>query len=444
MGPGISFSKRLIAVIMVIIILVPLLGSAFFGRDVPEEVPEVIEESVVPDWVPIPFDGNPYTVHPRLRVDDGENVHVVYLGGFIAFNNVTGNDSDIDEGNSTWDQLYYARFGPDGNLTHGPIQVNTEEEGPWAPAIALDSKGQMHIAYGSEREGKPSEVAYVRIGVDGEVDVGPIIISTDDTRSIRPNIEVDSNNNAHIVYTESLGGTPKSPFTYEIRYSKVDASGKLVVENKHWSSYYLEVDSLVDIAIDSRDIIHVVYITQTVQWINMEIHYHRFDNNGNPLGVDRRLTHIYSVGYVPKVAIGPDDSVHIAWYDDALDPEFGKGIWYMVLGPTGMVRKTPSDVSNGSHAGYIFDSFTLDIMVDSDNTAYIQWFQGANIWYNTFTVDDYDKKDGIFLSKGLQGESTLDSKDRLWHIETDLFVYRNVTWPMFTFRNVWLQNGGCT
>ncbi len=80
------------------------------------------------------------------------------------------------------------------------------------------------------------------------------------------------------------------------------------------------------IAIDSDDVIHVVYYSTMFGGNNREIIYMRSEDDGYSWTEPVRITNASGDSRVPDITIGPDDVIHVVWTDDRSTP--GEGIYY--------------------------------------------------------------------------------------------------------------------
>lgn len=71
-----------------------------------------------------------------------------------------------------------------------------------------------------------------------------------------------------------------------------------------------------DIQVDSSGVVHVVYYSTKINSNNREIFYCRSTDFGVSWEDPVRLTNATRDSRIPKLAIGPDDSLNVAWHDD--------------------------------------------------------------------------------------------------------------------------------
>ncbi|MFC1871596.1 PKD domain-containing protein [Chloroflexota bacterium] len=254
------------------------------------------------------------------------------------------------------------------------IQVTDTESYADQPAVAIDSDGNVHIAYSDDYGTDVYEIFYTMLNSNGDTLIAPTLITPDDDyKSKRPSIVVDSDDYVHIVwqaYDEDVS-------ELEVFYTKLDPgeddqSGDTADE----SEITIVDDMLISeddgdyaqnprMAIDSDDNLHVVWNEYTLE----EIFYTKLDNDGDTLIDDIQLTAGQEQWRANAgVAIDSDDNVHIAWcgYDDESTYE----IFYMMLdGDNGDVLIDDTRLTEDD--GY--DSRRPSIAVDSDDNVFIVW-----------------------------------------------------------------------
>ena len=212
----------------------------------------------------------------------------------------------------------------------GPeIRVTDSEERADQPDVAVDSNGNVHIAYFDEYGTTYREIWYTMLDSSGNTLIDDTRISTDnDDNSKHPTIVVDSNDMVHILWAESR-------FTYEIWYTKLDPSQDDQNGDAADPAAITVVDdiALTDLdtflthprmAVDSNDDIHIVW---EEDW--GEVHYMKIDNNGNVLVDTIHIRECSSRYGRPDVVVDSNDDVHVTWndYEDTDQDE----VYYMML-----------------------------------------------------------------------------------------------------------------
>jgi phage terminase large subunit-like protein len=122
-----------------------------------------------------------------------------------------------------------------------------------------------------------------------------------------PDIAADSSGNIHVVWYDD------TPGNLEVYHKKSTDGGttwravKRISETVGWSEFPV-------LTVDSNNTLHVVWNDDTPD--NLEIYYGRSTDGGVAWDAAKRLTWNSGGSCVPAIAAGPDDTVHIVWYDD--------------------------------------------------------------------------------------------------------------------------------
>ncbi len=140
----------------------------------------------------------------------------------------------------------------------------------------------------------------------------------DSDHSWRPEGATNSEGDIFIVIDDDRGGN------FNIYLKKSTSHGTIFNPDKPLTTESSN-EFYPSIAIDSSDVIHVVYYTTEFGSSNREIMYLRSATNGTTWDDAVRLTNAYGDSRVPDIAIGPDDTVHVAWFDDRTT---GEGFYY--------------------------------------------------------------------------------------------------------------------
>ena len=115
------------------------------------------------------------------------------------------------------------------------------------PDLAVDDDGVVHVVYND------SGIQYTYSDDYGDTWSTPLAVTSTVSPTRRPVVALDSNGNVHIAYTIT-----NSSSYQEIYYSKVDSSGALVIEELALTSSASVYDEIPEIAVDSSDYVHVV------------------------------------------------------------------------------------------------------------------------------------------------------------------------------------------
>jgi hypothetical protein len=121
-----------------------------------------------------------------------------------------------------------------------------------------------------------------------------------------PSSAVDSDNNVHILWTDSRAGN------WNLYYTKLDSNGNILIDDTKItpSACYQFTECDRQIAADSQGNMHIVWR------VGNAIYYMKLDNNGNWLSPDIRLTSYGGASMSPSIAADSNNKVHVVWYDN--------------------------------------------------------------------------------------------------------------------------------
>ncbi len=182
-----------------------------------------------------------------------------------------------------------------------------------------------------------------------------------------------------------------------------------------------------DVAVDSAGVVHVVYYSTKIANDNREIYYARSTDNGATFEDPVRLTDATRDSRIPKIAVGPDDSLNIAWHDNRTGSS-DYNIYFKRSDDGGDTWTDDLMVADTSD-----ESEEAAIAVGGDGVIHITWEEFSG-WYagNTFYARSID--DGLNFSSPVQLSSgTYDGRgyhsdvvaDDLGHVYV---VFHYVPW----------------
>jgi len=171
---------------------------------------------------------NDYYRHPVIAIDDNDVVHVVWVG------------SDWhDEDCHVWYRKYTDSWQPAVKILDG-----IPDQGNAGPSLAVDSQGDLHVAWIGEVGG----IGQIRYRKQTSGIWGAIQDLTNDVNDqYHPCIAIDSNDNLHITWYDIAD--------VAIRYIKYDGSWSAIVE--------LASGQRPTVAIDRSDVVYVIYVNTT-------------------------------------------------------------------------------------------------------------------------------------------------------------------------------------
>jgi BNR repeat-like domain len=246
-----------------------------------------------------------WTPAQRLTWNAGDSFDPVVATGSNGAIHVAWSDST--PGNY---EIYY-RKSTDGGASWKAIKRLTWTSGDsLEPAIAIDSSNAIHIVWFVEKlvnNATHREVYYKR-STDGGTTWGPVhkLAGTSGTSKYYPAIAIDSANTIHVVWQDD------TPVNLEIYY-KMSTDGGATWKAAKRLTWTAGNSYVPDIAIDSRDAIHVVWQDYTPG--NNEIYYKRSEDGGATWSAAQRLSWTSGYSVSPAVAIDSGGAIHVVWDD---------------------------------------------------------------------------------------------------------------------------------
>ena len=333
------------------------------------------------------------------------------------------------------------------------IQVTDSEDEADQPDVAIDSAGNVHIAYVDEDVASNDEIWYTMLDNNGNTLIDDTLISDDDEdKSKRPAIVVDSADMVHIVWQDKRDW-PYSSGGGEIYYTKLDPSlddqdgddasePAITVEDDtrltdlseglgEWEGYI----GHPRIAIDSNDNIHIVFKSYDVGIYYMQIDDDGVINVAPILLKDLSWSGAWRTSV--SVAVDSDNNAHITWndYEDTSDYE----TYYMMLdGSDGSTLIdatliTPDDGERSKRQSIVVDFEDKVHIIWQDKRDLTEWWQNE-IYYTKLdpSLDDQDGDDASEPAITVIDDTALtpDDGDKSYHPTSAISCgrYINITW----------------
>ena len=257
------------------------------------------------------------------------------------------------------------------------------------------------------------------------------VFASDPGGTFFPRLDIDSNGDVHAVYWTAASGNN------EIYYLKWNGTTGTILVDEVRTTTARGFSARPDIAIDSQDNVHLVWLDRREGGTNAEIYYEKLDNDGNTLVDDLRLTFADGSSVRPSMIMDSEDNIHVTWYDDRDDPNAGgtiggvssnHEIYYKKIDNNGTTIIDDIRVTN---ADGLSQRPYLDI--DSNDDVHISFMDTRDAWNTTHQIAPeqyeiyYTKLDGdtgvklvpdfrLTDNAGLSGRNALvmDSQDNAW------------------------------
>ncbi len=258
--------------------------------------------------------------------------------------------------------------------------------------VVAVSDGQGFIHAVATESGSLQNVFYFKMDNLGSlVDARQISMTTGNAR--QPAVAIDLSGNRHFVWADAQDVNGQ----YRVLYSKLDATGNLVIERRVVSDAAV-IDS-PQIVVDRQNNAHIVW--SDFRNGNWEIYYEKIGADGTTLVDDRRLTNAPGTSFNPTMFYDSTSflqQIHVAFEDNRdLDAE----IYYMKLDIAGNVL---SEVRVTNARGR---SLTPSVAGDNGD---------AYIVYTDYRVGNYPE---LYLSR-------VDSRNAVLERQ----ITSNLGWPL--------------
>lgn len=278
--------------------------------------------------------------HAAIVGDSEGNVHIVW--------------EDNRDGN--W-EIYYTKLNSLGETLVDDVRITDNESYSREPAIAIDSRDNVHLVWYDGRDGS-MEVYYAVLDINGERILDNIRLVSDVSDSYDPAIAVDSDDNIHIAWTDWMDGSAS------IMYSQLDEDGNILmtfnITTDEWHSYD------ASIVVDTDDAVHVMWYDERItsgflsSSASSEISYVKLSSHGQRLMENTALTPLDSLESTsPSLSLYQDNDVNFAWQDN--QNGFNEILW-------AILDQDSVDLPDG-HEGY---TTNRPLQQDSENEYYFE------------------------------------------------------------------------
>ncbi|MBI4344669.1 MAG: hypothetical protein HY555_03680 [Euryarchaeota archaeon] len=291
-------------------------------------------------------DRSPAAFESGIAVDPLDNIHLVWRDKTTRYN------------------IVYKRLNPSGSTAVDETQA-TFGSGDM-PSLAVDPNGNPSIVYSLPTAGSPgSGLGYTKLDTIGKTVISQKVITDTFYENWGPAAAVDPLSNAHIAWSDLRNGT------YAIYYSKLDLNGRVLVNASKVSGGGGQSTNPLDMALDSKENIYITWVDDRDG--NWEVYYAKLGPSGAVLMGDTRLTNDSAASWKPRIAVGSDDSLHIAWEDER---DGNKELYYKRLDSNGTIMVDETRLTYN-----LATSQNPDIAVDSTGVVHIVWEQDREIYY---------------------------------------------------------------
>lgn len=231
-------------------------------------------------------------------------------------------------------------------LTNNPATSFTAPNN--AKWLAVDSDGYLHVVWLDNRD-KNFEIYHkMRIGATWSDDTR---LTNDPASSERPNLAVDASGCLHLAWNDERDGNME---IYHKRWIGIWLSDLRVTETAG--------ESFGSALVAEAYSIHMVHMEDVSG--NLQILYRAFKNNSWTAATP--LTNVATGDrMVPAIDIGPDGSLHVAWWDTRQDTLIGKIYYRKRSGDAWLDEELLTDPAN--------NAMRPSIAVDDSGFVHVAW-----------------------------------------------------------------------
>jgi hypothetical protein len=207
-------------------------------------------------------------------------------------------------------EIYYKKSA-DGGATWTTGKRLTWHSGDlWGKDIAVDSSGNLHLAWCDHIDLSHSDIYYKKSTDGGTTWSTSQRLTWTSASSLAPAITADGYGNLHVVWREE--STPSG--NWEIYYKKSPDGGTtwLTSQRLTWTSGG-SIDP--DIAVDSSGNLHLVWAGDPPsEPYALELYYKKSTDGGTAWTSGQRLTWVTGLLNQPVIAIDSYDNLHVVFY----------------------------------------------------------------------------------------------------------------------------------
>jgi uncharacterized membrane protein len=272
-----------------------------------------------------------YPLGPQVGIDSEGNIHVTW-----------------DDG---WQNVFYQKFDADANALTDVIHVgNQDNTASHVPAIAVDPVNDYaHIVH-EDYEYQCEDIVYDKFDQNAKVLVNEVAVSADvSSHCEHCTLTTDINGYIHVGFGSSTGAW----------WRKVDQNG--VARGTSVNIMTDQSYKLADPAVTPDGNVHLVWES------NGQLYYTRLDNNGTILNRDVPITKNGVQPGPPRVAAAHEEnSVYVVWHDSR---DGNQEIYYAKM-EKGHFGETPENFRLSRNPG---GSQYPRVAVDPDDNVHVVW-----------------------------------------------------------------------
>jgi len=272
-----------------------------------------------------------YPLGPQVAIDSNANIHVTW-----------------DDG---WQNCYYQKFDPDGNAMTDEIHLgNVDNTASHVPAIAVDPVNDyVHVVH-EDYEYQCEDIVYDKLDNNGKVLVNEVAVSADvSSHCEHCTLTTDIYGYIHVGFGSSTGGW----------HRKVDQNG--VARGQSVNIFSSPSYKLADPAVTPNGDVHLVWED------GGQIYYTRLDNNGTIINQNVVISKNGVSPGPPRVAAAHEENAaYIVWHDNR---DGNSEIYYAKM-EKNKYGETPENYRLSRNPA---SSLYPRVAVDPDDNVHVAW-----------------------------------------------------------------------
>jgi len=239
-----------------------------------------------------------YSENPRITIDTGGNIHIVWQDGKASPVNPT--DYTLTYG------IFYKQF--DGANWSEDLDLSEEPTASY-PILDIDSHDRIHVIWQDSRAGDTVDLFYKIYDEAGwsanqQITHGKGILPGSGLAE-RPTLTLDHQNQLHCAW----GDNRISMNNYEIFYKTYNEESWS--DDQRLTNVWGKSKN-PSIIVDSQNNLHLVY--EDDREGNKELYYKTMSNSGT-WSEDERLTDAEKASILPVIVADSQDNLHVLWID---------------------------------------------------------------------------------------------------------------------------------
>src|SRR5882724_10834604 len=258
--------------------------------------------------------------NPRFKVDSLANINVVW--------------QDSASGSA---DIFFARSSDGGANFSTPVNLSNDSPASSGQQVTADSAGNIFVVWETDSGG--SRGILLSRSLDGGVTFsGPLMVSTNSSGSVSPQIAVDLAGNISVVWEDDISPSSDISFSHSSDHGATFSPPQSLSHNVGNSNN-------AQIAVDLAGNINVVW--QNTSPGNFDIFFTRSTDGGQNFSALLNVSNSPGASRTPRIATDLGGNINVLWADN-VPPATNTHIYFARSSNGGASFSAPSSVSNGA------------------------------------------------------------------------------------------------